>query len=166
MVRLPPSCFSASLSVVTAMRVIDCSSGAIGSTERANATCTGPRACPQLISVDMTAPNMRMSKNVWHIHARVLSIRPAFSAPFASALSPSASAHARKPRRPGDSVSGCNVTLIRPAYRSSRNFRTARSPSSFVSSAQAASRFRKSPARALALAPSTALSFVPSPKTN
>lgn len=43
MVRLSPCCFSASASVATAMRVIECSWAMIGSTERAKVEFTGPR---------------------------------------------------------------------------------------------------------------------------
>ena len=42
-VRLPPSCFSASFSVATAIRVIECSATAIGSIERAKVNWIGPR---------------------------------------------------------------------------------------------------------------------------
>jgi hypothetical protein len=70
MVRLSPCCFSASASVATAMRVMECSSATMGSTERAKVSCTGPRTWPQLTPVDMTAPKVRTSKKFWHIHCR------------------------------------------------------------------------------------------------
>ena len=37
-----------------------------------NATCTGPRTCPALGPVDITAPKVRTSKNCWHIQARAV----------------------------------------------------------------------------------------------
>ena len=61
MVRLSPSWFSDSFSVATAMRVIECSLATIGSSERANVICTGPRTWPQLTPVDITAPKVRTS---------------------------------------------------------------------------------------------------------
>ena len=72
-VRLSPPCFSASASVATAMRVIECSSATTGSTERANVICTGPRTWPQLTPVDITAPKVRTSKKLVHIHCRAFS---------------------------------------------------------------------------------------------
>ena len=43
------------------MRVMEISSGTIGSMLWAKANWTGPRTWPQLISVVMTAPKARMS---------------------------------------------------------------------------------------------------------
>lgn len=54
-------CFLASSSVVTDLRVIENSSGTIGSTDRANVNWTGPRTWPQFTPVVITAPNARMS---------------------------------------------------------------------------------------------------------
>ena len=77
MVRAWPACFFScscfSHSVVTAMRVMDCSRETIGWMERAKASCTGPRTWPALTPVLITAPNMRTSKNVWHIQRRTRS---------------------------------------------------------------------------------------------
>ena len=68
MVRMSPL-ESASAAVVAAIRVIDTSNGRIGSINRANANCTGPRTCPQFAPlVDMTAPKVRTSKKLAHIH--------------------------------------------------------------------------------------------------
>ena len=57
--------FSASASVVMAIRVMVTSWGRIGSMLRANPSWTGPRTCPQLSApltkVVMTAPKARMS---------------------------------------------------------------------------------------------------------
>lgn len=59
--------FSASASVVIAVRVIVNSCGTMGSMLRAKDSCTGPRTCPQLSApltqVVSTAPKVRMSKN-------------------------------------------------------------------------------------------------------
>lgn len=62
--------FGLIFSLVTAMRVMECSSATMGSTERAKVSRTGPRTWPQLVPVDMTAPNVRTSKKFWHIHWR------------------------------------------------------------------------------------------------
>ena len=78
MVRLSPRLSSSapslrfffSASLVAAMRVIEISSGMIASTERPNVNCKGPRTCPQLMPVLMTAPKVRMSKKLSHIHSR------------------------------------------------------------------------------------------------
>ena len=48
--------------LVAAMRVMEISSGTIGSMERAKESCTGPRTWPQLMPVDITAPKLRTSK--------------------------------------------------------------------------------------------------------
>jgi len=44
MVRLSPCCFSASASVTTAVRVIECSSATMGSIERAKGSYSPPVA--------------------------------------------------------------------------------------------------------------------------
>src|SRR3546814_8404380 len=51
------------------MRVMEISSGRIGSTEVAKLNCTGPRTCPAFTPVDMTAPKVRMSQKLAHIQA-------------------------------------------------------------------------------------------------
>ncbi len=65
MVRPPVRSLSAS--VVAASRVIEISSGRTGSTEAAKVICTGPRTCPELTPVVMTAPKLRMSQKLLHI---------------------------------------------------------------------------------------------------
>jgi hypothetical protein len=57
-----------SFSFVAAMRVIVISSGNIGSAELAKVTCTGPRTCPALIPVLITAPKARTSKKLSHMN--------------------------------------------------------------------------------------------------
>src|SRR5256885_13001691 len=52
--------------LATAIRVMLCSSGRIGSTDLEKVSCTGPRTCPAFSPVDMTAPNARTSKNRLH----------------------------------------------------------------------------------------------------
>lgn len=73
MVRLSPFCLMASASVVTAHRVTANSEVETGSMERAKDIWMGPLTCPQLTPVVMTAPKVRMSKNVWHIQDFALS---------------------------------------------------------------------------------------------
>jgi hypothetical protein len=58
----------ASFSFVTEERVMEISSGTIGSSDRAKVIWIGPRTWPQLTSVDITAPKVRMSKKLSHIH--------------------------------------------------------------------------------------------------
>src|SRR3954465_62070 len=62
-----------SASFVAAIRVIDTSSGRIGSTERPKANCTGPRTCPALMLVDSTPPKARISKKLSHMNCRMRS---------------------------------------------------------------------------------------------
>ena len=76
-------------SSATAIRVIETSSGRIGSTERAKVTCTGPRTCPALSPVLITAPNARhhrTSRTSNHARGRTFF----FAAPLSlSAMPPS-----------------------------------------------------------------------------
>ena len=62
--------------------MIDTSSGMIGSSERANDNCNGPRTCPAFTPVDMTAPKVRMSQKLAHIQ----SVRARASASFLGSL--------------------------------------------------------------------------------
>ena len=67
---LPPRRSFLSASLVAAMRVMEASSGITGSTEAANAICTGPRTWPALMAVPITAPKVRMSKKLAHMKSR------------------------------------------------------------------------------------------------
>ena len=60
--------FSASSSLVTAMRVMLISIGMTGSTDSAKHICMGPRTWPQLTPVVITAPKLRMSKKLSHMN--------------------------------------------------------------------------------------------------